>query len=125
MREPRAALALVHAELLETDLNPGGEGRGGSGRVGEDEHPDRARFAIATDLELERPGRGSFAREQIDDRLENAAGLRPEECERDVLGPDRPGRREVSCSPLRELHGDVVGKLECEEEPEPVIPGGR
>lgn len=115
-------LAPVHAELLEAVLDARGERRGGPGGIGEHEHAHRARLAVADDLELERIGRGGLPHEQPDDRLEDAARLRSEKRERDVMRPDRPPGNQMPGGPTRELRGDDVWELEGEEEPEAVIP---
>jgi hypothetical protein len=121
VRKPSAALALVHAELFQAGLDARGERRRATGRIGEDEHADRARLAVARDLEREGLGRGSLACEQSEDGIEDGAGLRPEERERDVVGGDGAACSEMARGPPRELGSDVVGQLESEKEPEPGI----
>ena len=46
-----AALPLVDAEALETELHALGEGRRSAARIVEDEHADRARLAVAHGLQ--------------------------------------------------------------------------
>jgi len=123
--KPGPALRRVHPEPLEATLQPMGQRRGPAARIGEDEHSDGARLPVAHGFELERVRRGGFIAQCAQDRVEGAAGLPAEERQRDMEALDGPSRRppaaEVLLAPPDELRDDVVGKLECEEEPEAVI----
>ena len=125
MRKPWAALRGVQPEPLQTTLQPAGKGRRPSARVGEDEHADGARLAVAHGLELERIRRGGLLAESMEDAFERAPWPSAKKRERDVEALDGacgilPGV-EVLLDPANEFGNDVVGKLEREEEPETVI----
>ena len=68
MRQPRTTLPLVHAEPLEPTLHTVCERSGPSGRIREDEHPDRARLPIASRLENERLGSRGLPTQDVDDQ---------------------------------------------------------
>jgi hypothetical protein len=121
VREPWAALALVHAELLEATLDTLCELRRAPAGIRQDEHADRAGLAIPHELELERLDRLCFAAQEIGDRLHQGTRLRSEERERDVEGLENSTAAEGAPSPPDDLGADVVGHLEGEEEPDPVI----
>ena len=124
MRKPWAALRGVQPEPLQTALQPACEGRRPPARIGEDEHADGARLAVAHGLELERIRPGRFLAESTEDAFERTPGPSAQERERDVEALDgacgiRPCAEVLA--PANELRDDVVGKLEREEEPETVI----
>ena len=120
MRQPRAALALVHAETFETALHAIRERRCPPTRIGEDEHADGASLPVADRLEHEPLGRSCLSGQDLGDRRHRRAGLRSEKGERDVEALDRSAAIEVALSPANELVDDILGNLERDEEPDPV-----
>ena len=121
MRQPRAALPLVHAETFEIVLYAIRERRCPPTRIGEDEHADRAGLPVAQWLELEPLRRSCLSRQDLGDRRQRRAWLRSEKRERDVKALDRSTVSEVALSPANELADDVGRDLERNEEPDPVI----
>ena len=122
MWEPRASLGPVDAELLEPRVDVCRQPTRLAAWVFEDEHAHRARLAVAHRPERERDRLASGFPQNGDDRVKVGAWARPEEGERDVKALDRASALEVPLSPADERVNHVVGKLEIEKEPEPVIP---
>jgi hypothetical protein len=122
VREPRAPVALVHAEALETSLYPCCERGRATGWIGEHEHAHRTRLAVSGDLEEERVGGRGLAPEQVDDRIEGDARLRAEKRDRDVVRIGVTTPLHMAGGPPCELAGDLVRELEREEESDPAIP---
>lgn len=120
MWQPGAALALVHAKALESELNALRERGPATGRIPEDEHADGPRLAVAHRLEEKRRGLGRLTPEDVDDRLERTPLLAPEERERDVEAGDVPSG-EVLPAPVDERLDGPGRELQRKEEPDPVI----
>lgn len=121
MWEPRASLGLVDAELLEPRVEACRQPTRPAVWVFEDEHADRAGLAVAHRPKRERDGLASGVPQNADDRVEVGVWARPEEGKRDVEALDRASALEVPLPPADERVNHVVGKLESEKEPEPVI----
>ena len=121
MRQPWAALALVHTESFETALHAIRERRCPPTRIGEDEHANRASLPVAEGLEHEPLGRSGLSRQNSGDRRNSRARLCSEKGERDVEALDRSTATEVALAPANELDDDILRNLERDEEPDPVI----
>ena len=122
MWEPRASLGPVDAELLEPRVEACRQPTRLAAWVFEDEHAHRARLAVAHRPEREWARLPSGLPQDADDRVEVRPWARPEEGKRDVEALDRASALEVPLPPADERVNHVVGKLESEKEPEPVIP---
>ena len=84
MREPWTCLALVHAERFEPRVHIGRKRGRTSVLVGEDEHSDAARLAVAPEGKG-RNSRGSCCIAQApSDPVQLSCGARAQERERDV-----------------------------------------
>ncbi len=99
-----------------------GEPSRAAARIGEDEHPDRARLPVPDGLEGEGLGRASLAAYGVEHGWKDRSKLVTEERKRDVEFMEPSPAGEVGGTPLRERPGDVCRHLECEKEPEPLIP---
>jgi len=121
VRQPGTALALVHAEALETELDALCERGRPTGRIGEDEHPDGLRLAVADRLEEEWLGLRRLVSKDVHDGPELALRPTPEKRECDVEAGDGSATREVLLSPADEGLDRVIRKLQREEEPDPLI----
>src|SRR4029450_2402301 len=97
------------------------EGRCPAARIGEHEHPDRARLAVPHGLEEELLGGSHLPVQDVDDALELATRPWAEKGQGDVEALDGPAGREVPLAPFDELGDDVLRELEREEEPDSVI----
>ena len=121
MRQPRPALALVHAEALEAALDAVGEIGRAARRIVEDEHPDRTGLAVAHNCELERLRRRGLTSKERDNGIERGSRLGAEKRQRDVELRERPAARELTHPPAGKAAGRVVGHVEGEKEPDPLI----
>ncbi len=123
MREPRAPLALVHAELLEPCLQVVRERRGATTGIVEDEHPDAARLAVSHRREPDPACARSRFAQHSDDRVELLCRPVSEKSERDVqvIARDDPHALQLGALPRLDLVESVAGKPEREEEPQSFI----
>ncbi len=122
MRKPRARLASIHAESLQPALQSDCEPGRLSALVSENEHSDGARLAVAHGLELERWRLGGGLAQRGEDGIELAPRACSQERKRDVKALDRSATLEVACPPDAKRGRDVIRELECEKEPETLIP---
>src|SRR5437764_233173 len=123
VREPRTALALVHAQPLEPPMEVVRERAGAASLVLEDEHADAPGLAVPRDGEASGlGGRGGFLK-CAGDRRNLLSAPAAQERQRDVEVRADDG---AHASPLRkrvppprdEAVEDLVGKTESAEEPE-------
>jgi len=122
VREPRTTLPAVRVELLESVVQARRETGCGALGIGEHEHADRAGLPVPERRELDGTGAPCLPAKELEDALEPALRLPPEERER---GVERirysPADRELLASPAPKRGVGLTGKLECEEEAEPSI----
>src|SRR5262249_33095892 len=123
--QPRAVLAAVDAERLQTALDALRQRGGGAVEVVEDEHRHAPGLAVAGDGELQ-GGRGSSRGlpQRREDPVELPGGPVAEEGKRDVevLARDDPDTGERGELPGLDCVERRFRKAEAEEETEPLIP---
>jgi len=124
VRQPRTRLPPVDTESLEPLLHLAGERGGVAGDISEDQHRDAPRLSIPIELELDIAARPNRLLQRSDDLCE--LGLRPgaEEGKRDVevlSRDDSPSPPELTLLPWSHAVEYVLGKLQGEEESQPLI----
>src|SRR5207237_2486872 len=123
VRQPRTVFALVHPEPLEAGEEVVGEGRRPSVLVGEDEHADAARLAVARDGKDGPLDSGGRLAEGGADRRHHARRTAAQKRERDVEvraddRADAAALGQLAPAPGDEAVEDVVRKPEPAEEPD-------
>jgi hypothetical protein len=123
VRQPRALLALVDAEGLESVEETAGQVTALACRVVEDEHRDAAGLAIAAWREQDLAGVPCRRSERGRNRREFDGGPMAEEGERDVemLAGDDPAVAEMLGLPGLDPVDDVVGEAKAAKEAKALI----